>query len=45
MQDSDLLKDVEFAKPLGLLVIAVRIEMRSLGLVLASCVLVPDIVA
>lgn len=45
VQDSDLLKDVELAKLLGFLFVAVRVEMRSLGLVLASGILVPDVVA
>ena len=45
MEDSDLLKDVEIAKLLGFLLVAIRIEVRCLGLVLSTSIFVPNLEA
>jgi hypothetical protein len=41
MQDSNLEEDVELAKLLGLLLVAIRIARRGFGLILSSSVFVP----
>lgn len=45
MEDSDLSKDVEVSKSLGLFFVAIRIEVWSLGKILSAAVFIPDVIA